>query len=393
MTVKKKSSEIVLIVGGSGFLGQHIVKMLTEDDDTVAEIRVVDVKPYENKLNHSASKKITTYIGDIGEVDMKWEMAFEGVDCVFHCAAYINFQYPPNVTELERVNVDGTRNVVNLCVKYRVPRLVFTSTSAVTLVPYMGSTFAVILNQTEGKARVPDDESEFIIPGYIASKLRAEKIVLDANETPLRDSNDVLRTLSLRPTLMYGECDERFFPLLMRIGARFGGQIPRIAGVGGKQQLTYVGNAAWAHICAKKALGDAFACQKVSGLPIFITDDSPIEDTVRFCQRMSKSLTPEAKLKPTWWSIPGFMTYFFAWLLEFFTICILKPLFGVSLPFPPRGLVAYSSSIMMYCRLRASIHLDYEPPFNEAQSIQNSAVWYEKYRREVIFGGQKGSAK
>uniref|UniRef100_A0A1B0CKA8 Putative 3 beta-hydroxysteroid dehydrogenase/delta 5--4-isomerase type 1 zootermopsis nevadensis n=1 Tax=Lutzomyia longipalpis TaxID=7200 RepID=A0A1B0CKA8_LUTLO len=363
MTVKKKSSEIVLIVGGSGFLGQHIVKMLTEDDDTVAEIRVVDVKPYENKLNHSASKKITTYIGDIGEVDMKWEMAFEGVDCVFHCAAYINFQYPPNVTELERVNVDGTRNVVNLCVKYRVPRLVFTSTSAVTLVPYMGSTFAVILNQTEGKARVPDDESEFIIPGYIASKLRAEKIVLDANETPLRDSNGKFRISHL------------------------------IAGVGGKQQLTYVGNAAWAHICAKKALGDAFACQKVSGLPIFITDDSPIEDTVRFCQRMSKSLTPEAKLKPTWWSIPGFMTYFFAWLLEFFTICILKPLFGVSLPFPPRGLVAYSSSIMMYCRLRASIHLDYEPPFNEAQSIQNSAVWYEKYRREVIFGGQKGSAK
>lgn len=57
--------------------------------------------------DHSASKKITTFIGDICEVDMKWEMAFEGVDCVFHCAAYINFQYPPNVTELERVNVDG----------------------------------------------------------------------------------------------------------------------------------------------------------------------------------------------------------------------------------------------------------------------------------------------
>lgn len=53
----------------------------------------------------------------------------------------------------------------------------------------MGSTIAVILNQTEGKARVPDDESEFLIPGYTASKLRAEKIVLEANGTPLRDSN------------------------------------------------------------------------------------------------------------------------------------------------------------------------------------------------------------
>ena len=35
------------------------------------------------------------------------EHAFDGVDCVFHCAAYINFQYPPNFDELERVNVDG----------------------------------------------------------------------------------------------------------------------------------------------------------------------------------------------------------------------------------------------------------------------------------------------
>uniref|UniRef100_A0A1B0CYW6 3-beta hydroxysteroid dehydrogenase/isomerase domain-containing protein n=1 Tax=Phlebotomus papatasi TaxID=29031 RepID=A0A1B0CYW6_PHLPP len=342
--------------------------------------------------DHSASKKITTFIGDICEVDMKWEMAFEGVDCVFHCAAYINFQYPPNVTELERVNVDGTRNIVNLCVKHRVPRLIFTSTSSVTLVPYMGSTIAVILNQTEGKARVPDDESEFLIPGYTASKLRAEKIVLEANGTPLRDSNEILRTVALRPTVMYGECDERFFPLLMKIGARFGRQIPRIAGSGGKQQLTYVGNAAWAHICAKRSLGDAFARQKISGLPIFVTDDTPIEDTVRFCQRVSKSLPKEAKLRPSWWSLPGFLTYFLAWLLEFLIVCVLKPFFGVTLPFPPRGLVAYSSSIMMYCRLRASIHLDYEPPFNEAQSIQNSAVWYEKYRREMI-SGQKWAVK
>lgn len=35
------------------------------------------------------------------------EHAFEGVNCVFHCAAYINFQYPPNIDELERVNVNG----------------------------------------------------------------------------------------------------------------------------------------------------------------------------------------------------------------------------------------------------------------------------------------------
>lgn len=45
-------------------------------------------------------------MGDICE-PATIEHAFDGVDCVFHCAAYINFQYPPNFDELERVNVMG----------------------------------------------------------------------------------------------------------------------------------------------------------------------------------------------------------------------------------------------------------------------------------------------
>lgn len=39
---------------------------------------------------------------------------------------------------------------------------------------------------------------------------------------------------------MYGECDERFFPTIMRLADRWNGKIPRIA-EGGKKQLSYVG--------------------------------------------------------------------------------------------------------------------------------------------------------
>lgn len=61
-------------------------------------------------------------MGDICEpADI--EHAFADVDCVFHCAAYINFQYPPNFDELERVNVMGnllysklTGFAISLCV-------------------------------------------------------------------------------------------------------------------------------------------------------------------------------------------------------------------------------------------------------------------------------------
>jgi hypothetical protein len=37
-------------VGGSGFLGQHIVRLIEERDSTVKEIRIVDLRPYENRL-------------------------------------------------------------------------------------------------------------------------------------------------------------------------------------------------------------------------------------------------------------------------------------------------------------------------------------------------------
>lgn len=51
---------------------------------------------------------------------------------------------------------------------------------------------------------------------------------------------DHLKTVSLRPTWMYGEEDERFFPTIMRFADRWNGQIPRIA-EGGKKQMSYVG--------------------------------------------------------------------------------------------------------------------------------------------------------
>lgn len=75
----------------------------------------------------------------------------------------------------------GTKVVVNLCIKYNVSRLIYTSTSAVTLMPYMGrATFSLIVNQTESKAKTPTNDNGFLIPGYPSSKLRAEKIVLGA---------------------------------------------------------------------------------------------------------------------------------------------------------------------------------------------------------------------
>lgn len=50
---------------------------------------------------------MSMFVGDICDMELM-SKAFENVDVVFHCAAFINFQFPLNEAELERVNVDGT---------------------------------------------------------------------------------------------------------------------------------------------------------------------------------------------------------------------------------------------------------------------------------------------
>lgn len=139
-----------------------------------------------------------------------------------------------------------------------------------------------------------------------------------------------------------------------------------------------VGNVAWAHICAKKTLKNS--SKSIAGLPVFITDDTKITDTSRFCQRLS-ARTNAFNIRPTSWSIPSLIAYFLAFVLEMI-VTALNILFDVRLSFQPRALSAYAGSILQYSRLRADLHMSYEPLFNEEQSLMNSVGWYERWYKK-----------
>ncbi len=47
---KEKNEEVAMVTGASGFLGQHIVKLLHERAPHIKEIRVFDIKPFQQKL-------------------------------------------------------------------------------------------------------------------------------------------------------------------------------------------------------------------------------------------------------------------------------------------------------------------------------------------------------
>ncbi|XP_062129759.1 3 beta-hydroxysteroid dehydrogenase/Delta 5--_4-isomerase [Drosophila sulfurigaster albostrigata] len=378
--------DVVLVTGGSGFLGQHIIKLLLEQrkELNIKEIRSLDIVPYKNNIGHEETKLLRTFEGDIGGDLESLHKVFAGVDSVFHCAALVDIAYPPNYAELERVNIKGTRAVVDLCIQNNVKRLVYSSCTSVNFVPFKGrSTFSAVINSTESKTDTPtldssklwEQDKEFLIAGYASSKLRAENIVLNSNGAPLLNQLDYLATSAIRAPLTYGECDSHFVTDTFEYLSKRDWVFPRIAGVGGKQQLVYAGNVAWGHICAYKAL--KVSTKAVNGLPVFVTDDTGINDVSRFLQKMAL-MGERFKVKTSWWYLPHFLFFFLAFLLEFI-VRLAFPYTKYRLPYSLRSIASFTSSMLMYNRLRASIHMDYMPLFDPDISAERSAKWYAKW--------------
>jgi len=123
----------LVLVGGAGLIGSHTTDHLLAED--VKEILIYDnfvrgrIENLTNALKDSRVK-IFDVGGDIMQTDIL-EAAFEGADGVFHLAALWLLQchdYPRSAFD---VNVRGTFNVMEACVKMSVKRLVYSSSASV----------------------------------------------------------------------------------------------------------------------------------------------------------------------------------------------------------------------------------------------------------------------
>ncbi|MBA3771226.1 MAG: NAD-dependent epimerase/dehydratase family protein [Ramlibacter sp.] len=130
MDIKGKK---LLVIGGAGLIGSHTVDQLIKED--VAEIHIYDnfARGREESLGNALKDprvRVFPLGGDIMHRDIL-DAAMQGMDGVFHFAALWLLHchdYPRSAFE---VNVGGTFNVLEACVKHKVQRLVYSSSASV----------------------------------------------------------------------------------------------------------------------------------------------------------------------------------------------------------------------------------------------------------------------
>jgi UDP-glucose 4-epimerase len=125
----------VLVTGGAGLIGSHIVDLLLDERDkgTVGEIIVLDNFVRGRRENLAAAfarGKITLIEGDIRDRDVL-RRSFEGVDQVFHQAAIRITQCAAEPRLALEVMVDGTYNVLEAAVEAKVKKVVAASSASV----------------------------------------------------------------------------------------------------------------------------------------------------------------------------------------------------------------------------------------------------------------------
>jgi nucleoside-diphosphate-sugar epimerase len=230
-----------LVTGGTGFLGRRIVERLLAQGRAVTVLARTPAPDLEAR----GVRFVRAAIDDEAAV----RAACRGVGTVFHVAAKVGVW--GRYDDFSRANILGTRAILTGCREYGVARLVYTSTPSVV---YNGRDLA---GADESLPLTTDCPSP-----YPLTKAIAERELLAAN-------SPTLRTVALRPHLIWGAGDPHLVP---RILARARAGRLRIVGGGeNRVDMVHVENAVDAHLAAEAALVGAAA-----GRAYFITDGAPV---------------------------------------------------------------------------------------------------------------------
>lgn len=221
------------VTGGTGFIGRAVVRKLIERGYSVNALA-----RSESGAERLRAIGAAVSLGDITDRESMRE-GMLGSDVVFHIAGLYQFT-PEALARAESVNVDGTRNVLELAVELGIPRIVYTSTVAV-------------FGDTRGE--IPDETyyaggpflSEYDRTKWVAHYEVAEPLI--AKGAPI---------VIVMPGGVYGPGDSSMIAEMMRLFYR--GMLPVLPGPETVLTYAYVDDIAEGHILAaeKGRIGESY---------------------------------------------------------------------------------------------------------------------------------------
>ena len=233
-----------LVTGGGGFLGGAVVRLLRQRGRDVRSL-TRSAYPWLDEFG------VEQCYGDLAD-PAAVEKAVAGVDMVYHVAAKAGVW--GRYADFYATNVTGTENVLAACKRHGVRRLVYTSTPSVV---HGGGD----LEGADESVPYPKHFEAY----YPETKAKAEQAVLAANGPDLA-------TVALRPHLIWGPGDPHLVPRLLARARE--GKLRRIGSRPVKVDVTYIDNAADAHVLAGEKLTAGAAC---AGKAYFVSNGEPVE--------------------------------------------------------------------------------------------------------------------
>lgn len=235
--------QLSVVTGGGGFVGRHLVASLVARGD---DVRVIDIAAPQGDGFEFVKADITD--------EKAMQDALAGADTVFHNASVVHTKQNQE-DFVWRVNLDGTKHVLEACKTHEIPKLVYVSSGSVVY---------------EGKDIENGDESlpysSISQAPYADSKIEAEKIVLAAN------GEGGVATVALRPHVVFGPHDARFLPAVIKHSKS--GRLKYQVGRGTwLSDYTYVQNLVDALLAADERLGLE---SPIAGQAYFITNGEPM---------------------------------------------------------------------------------------------------------------------
>lgn len=322
----------ILVTGGTGFTGKALVLRLLREGH---EVTALDYQEgLKNEEIRSAGGRVV--IGSVTDPKVV-ESSIEGAEIVHHLAAAFRELNVPN-SHYEKVNIEGTRTVLDAAVKAGVSRFIYCSTCGVH-------------GNVENP---PGDENAPIHPAdyYQRTKYEAEPLVLRYH------SEGRIPGVILRPAAIYGPGDpERFLMIFKRVAR---GRFPMFGSGKTLYHPLYIDNLVDAFILAMEpGRGDGNA---------YLIADREYLSIEELVKKTARALDVEVKIPhyPVWPVVAAGH------------ICekLCQP-FGLTPPIFPRRVDWYRQN-RAFDITKACRELGYDPAVGIDEGLRRTAAWYRE---------------